>query len=124
MVPHDLRSAGAGARLITVRNYDEYGRCTLLSNKVVSKAGLHYNWLVKVGPRHLLRAVRPDGCVWTFEWYPIFNEVHRQHTLLAPDYQMSDDEAEALTAAELAMAKPPAKIGMLRTLRWRVFARS
>lgn len=123
MVPHELRLAGAGARLITVRKFDAYGKSTLSSNKVVSNAGLHYNWLVEVGARQILRAVRSDGCVWTFDWYPIFDEVHPQHTILTPDYQMTDDEAEALTAAELAMARPTPKRALLQSLRWRVFAR-
>jgi hypothetical protein len=98
----DLLQFGDNARLVTVRVFDRLGRGKIARNKVVRGAGLRYNWLVELRPRNIVRTIRPDGQIWTFEWYPFFRQVHPIHTMLTDGCQLNDDQAEALTVAEIA----------------------
>ena len=98
----DLLQLGDNARLLTVRIFDRLGRAKTARHQVVNGIGLRYNWTVEMRPGNLLRAIRPDGQAWTFEWYPLFREAHPIHTMLADFCQLNDDQAEALTVAELA----------------------
>ncbi|MGA7733073.1 MAG: hypothetical protein WCD37_17585 [Chloroflexia bacterium] len=98
----DLLQFGENARLVTVRVFGRLGRGKAARHEVVKGAGLRYNWVVEVRPRNILRAIRPDGQTWTFEWYPLFQQAHPIHTLLMDHCQLNDDQAEALTVAEIA----------------------
>jgi hypothetical protein len=98
----DLDQIGESARLLTVRVYDRLGRTKSTRHKVVKAAGLRYNWHIEIRPRNILRAIRTDGQVWTFEWYPLFQQANPIHTILMDYSQLNDDEAEALTVAEIA----------------------
>lgn len=98
----DLLQFGDTARLLTVRSFDWLGRSKSTRHVVIKGIGLRYNWVVEVRRKNILRAIRADGNTWTFEWYPIFRQAHPLHTLLTEGYQLNDDQAEALTVAEMA----------------------
>ncbi len=98
----DLLLLGDTARLLTVRVFDKLGRGERVRHRVVKGAGLRYNWVVEWRPKNIIRTVRPDGATWTFDWNPLFREVNPIHTLLSEGYQLDDDQAEAITVAELA----------------------
>ena len=98
----DLLHFGENARLVTVRVFDRLGRGKTTRHEVVRGAGLRYNWIVELRPRNIMRTMRQDGHTWTFEWYPIFQQANPIHTLLAEYCQLNDDQAEALTVAEIA----------------------
>jgi hypothetical protein len=98
----DLLQLGDNARLLTVRAFDRQGMGRTIRHQVVKGVGLRYNWTVEMRPRNILRVIRPDGLTWTFEWHPLFREAHPIHTLLADFCQLDDDQAEALTVAEIA----------------------
>jgi len=66
----------------------------------VVKAGLQHNWTVDLLHDNVIRTVRSDGLVWTFEWNDLLDRVlpFRTLNLVPPD----DDYAEAMTVADLA----------------------
>ncbi|HMA34853.1 MAG TPA: hypothetical protein VKY74_10280 [Chloroflexia bacterium] len=94
--PADLQLLGGGRRLVTVCRCDEQGRQTFLRRRVVP---LNHHWTVALLPRGVIRVVRDDGPSWTFT----FNTLTRQ---VDPpwDEAPTDDAAEALVAADLALA--------------------
>ncbi len=98
----DLLQFGDSARLITVRTFDKFGHVKTAHHHVVKGIGLSYNWVVELRPRNIVRVARPDGQIWTFEWYPMFQQAHPIHTMLLEGCQLNDDQAEALTVAEIA----------------------
>lgn len=105
MNPADLVSLGPKAHLLTVYQRDKGGNRKLISRKVFTGGeGLTWNWTVEVLPADVIRTLRPDGSVWTFDWYEFFNKAHPVGTLLAGTAALQeDDHAEALAVAELAM---------------------
>jgi hypothetical protein len=72
--------------------------------KVTTSAGLSRNWTVEMLPGNLIRTVRSDGAAWTFNWNPLFRRVQPLHSILE-DALAQDDDAEALTVAELSVAR-------------------
>jgi hypothetical protein len=105
MDPEDLRSAGKDAHLVAVYLCDAFGRARRLERSVDTQAGLTHNWTVQLLPDEIARAIRDDGWSWTFEYDPLHKRMNRLHTVnvyLLP--VPSDDEAEALTVAEMARA--------------------
>lgn len=101
MAPQDLYSLGPDARLVTVARYDNAGNVRATRQRVVSTAGLEHHWTVEIRPHGILRAIRHDGRVWTFDWKPIFRQVNFRGTReFSPP---EDDDAEALTVAEFAV---------------------
>jgi hypothetical protein len=96
----DLRPLGDGARLVTVKRCDSQGVYSLLRHKIAARLGLQHNWVAELRPQNLVRVLRDDGCAWTFTRNPIFNSINIGW--LQPS---DDDDAEALTAAEFAIAK-------------------
>jgi hypothetical protein len=99
MDPEDLRSRGDHAHVISVYRCNGQGHNTLLRHKVVEKAGLDYNWTVELRPKRILRAVRYDGPAWTFQ-ISMFGKNVQPLWPQPPE----DEDAEALAAAELAIA--------------------
>ena len=67
------------------------------------KAGLQHNWTVDLLHDNVIRTVRSDGLVWTFEWNDLLDRVvpFRTLNLVPPD----DDYAEAMTVADLARSE-------------------
>jgi len=98
----DLLQFGESARLITVRVFNRFGQIKTARHQVVKGVGLRYNWVVELRPKNIVRTTRPDGQIWTFEWYPMFRQAHPIHTMLVEGCQLNDDQAEALTVAEIA----------------------
>jgi hypothetical protein len=98
MDPTDLCASGDDAHLISVYQCDGHGSRILQRRTVVEAAGLAYNWTIERRPRHIVRAVRSDGLAWTFRWSPLWK-------VLTADWSEppEDADAEALTAAELAV---------------------
>lgn len=95
----ELKALGADARLLVVNECDSLGHTKKLRNKVLGSAGLRYNWRVELRPKGVIRVVRWDGQAWTFRKSPLFRHVLTPGWLEPPD----DEDAEALTAAELSL---------------------
>jgi hypothetical protein len=99
----DLRSPGPDSHLVEVYSRNRQGKRTLLRRGVVTSAGLRHNWSVEMLPGDIVRAVRDDGGVWTFQWRWILRRMDvlgTVNTLRNPP--PGDDDAEALTVAEIA----------------------
>jgi hypothetical protein len=96
----DLRPLGDGARLVTVKRCDSHGIYSLLRHKVAARLGLKHNWTAELRAQNVVRVLRDDGCAWTFTRSPIFNKINIDWLQLS-----DDDDAEAFTAAEFAIAK-------------------
>ena len=94
----DLRSLGSDARLLTVEKYDSRGVCKQARHKVAQNAGLHYNWTIELRQPNIVRVLRTDGLKWTFT----HNKLFRSIDVWWPQ-PPGDDDAEALTVAELAI---------------------
>jgi hypothetical protein len=103
MEAEDLRSLGANTHVISVYRCDGQGHNTRLRHRLVDGGiGCSANWTVELRPDAIIRVVRADGAAWTF----------RQHTHPGlervvtrwPDQPPEDDDAEAFTVAELALA--------------------
>ena len=71
----DLLQFGESARLITVRVFNRFGQLKTARHQVVKGVGLRYNWVVELRPKNIVRTTRPDGQIWTFEWYPMFRRL-------------------------------------------------
>jgi hypothetical protein len=96
--PHDVRPLGPHAHLITVKRRDKNGNCKMSKHLVVTRAGLDHNWCAELLPKNVLRVVRTDdNSAWTFGYNTIFKRVD----VWWPQ-PPEDDDAEALTVAELA----------------------
>lgn len=98
--PYDLRSPADNSHLITIRSCDESGSPTLLRYKV---APIEHNWTVELRPRYVIRTVREDGAAWTFHMNSCFRSIIPPWPA-PPD----DDTAEALTAADISIARKKA----------------
>jgi hypothetical protein len=92
----DLQPIDADHRLVTIMLCDARGHRTLLRQRV---ALLQHHWTIEVRPENVVRAERSDGLSWTFTFNPITRGV-----VASWIYPPEDDDAEALTAAELATA--------------------
>jgi hypothetical protein len=92
----DLQPIDAGRRLVTIVLCDARGHRTLLRQCV---ALLQHHWTIEVRPANVVRAERSDGPAWTFTFNPITRAM-----IASWIYPPEDDDAEALTAAELATA--------------------
>ncbi len=92
----DLQPIDAGRRLVTIVLCDARGHRTLLRQRV---ALLQHHWTIEVRPENVVRAERSDGLAWTFTLNPVTRAV-----IASWIYPPDDDDAEALTAAELAAA--------------------
>ena len=103
--PQDLIALGPRAHLVTVYQRDKDGNRKFVTGKVFTGGeGLTWNWDVEVLPNKVIRTLRSDGSIWTFDWYEFFNEAHPEGTLLSGFTALQeDDHAEALAVAELAM---------------------
>ncbi len=103
MQPDEIERLDPEARLIAV--YERFGHAgrTFKRYKVVSRAGLTHNWLVELLPKYVVRTVRSDGPAWTFDWYPVLERAFPIRTL--EQNPPTDDDAEALTVAELALSQ-------------------
>ena len=95
----DVQTMGPDAHLVVVKKCDDDGQGKLVRQKVVSGVGFKYNWRVEHRPRNIIRVQRWDGHAWTFNKNPIFMRVTTPAWNSPPD----DDDAEALTAAELSL---------------------
>jgi hypothetical protein len=92
----DLRSLGKNAHLVTVKRYDRRATSSTVRYKIAAGLGFAHNWTVELRQPNIVRALRDDGSAWTFTYNAVFNRVD------APWEQPRDeDDAEALTAAEL-----------------------
>ncbi|MEO6456966.1 MAG: hypothetical protein ABIO92_01635 [Chloroflexia bacterium] len=98
--PDDIRTLGSDARLVSVHKYDKVGHSKLLRHKIVSGVGFRHNWTVELRPGNVIRVQRWDGHAWTFTKNPIFMRITTPAWSAPPD----DDDAEALTAAELSLS--------------------
>ncbi len=94
----DLRSLGPEARLLTVEKYDGRGVCKQVRHKVASNAGLRHTWTAEIRQPNVVRVLRQDGLKWTFK----HNKLFRSIDVWWPQ-PPEDDDAEALTVAELAI---------------------
>lgn len=98
----DLLQFENTARLMTVRVFNRFGRAKTARHEVIKSVGLRYNWTVELRPRNVVRTIRSDGLNWAFQWFPLFREAHPLHTMMMDGYELNDDQAEALTVAEIA----------------------
>ena len=94
----DLRPMGANARLVIVRRYDKRGVCSARNYKLVTGMGLLHNWSAELRPNNLVRTIREDGLTYTFTVNPLYRSISSQW-----DSPRDDDDAEALTVAELTL---------------------
>ncbi|MFL5732570.1 MAG: hypothetical protein ACJ78Q_05155 [Chloroflexia bacterium] len=99
MEPQDLRPLGDHAHLISIYKCDGKGNNTLMRHKIVERAGLDYNWTVELRPHRIIRTVRTDGSAWTFKTSIFGKQVNPLWT-----QPPEDEDAEAMAAAELAIA--------------------
>jgi hypothetical protein len=93
----EIRPIEDGGRLLTVLVCDGHGHRTLLRHKV---SRLQHHWTIELRPEQVVRVEREDGSSWTFNVAPAGHGVNAPGWLYPPD----DEDAEALTAAELAVA--------------------
>jgi hypothetical protein len=102
----DVRPLGAGWRLVTLRRRDQQE-----PQAQSFPARLDHHWTVELLPGHIIRAVRADGPCWTFTLNSLTHEVQ-------PPWQtqLDDDAAEALVAADLALARLDPGGGLLAAL--------
>jgi len=100
MQPDELRLLGEGAHLLVIKRCDGRGECSLLRYRVSSKLGFTHNWIVEMRPANVVRVVRDDGHAWTFTKHTVFKTIN-VYWPQPPE----DDDAEALTAAEMAISK-------------------
>ncbi len=97
--PGDIQTLGLDARLVVVHKCGKDGQSKLLRHKIVSGVGFRHNWTVELRPGNVIRVQRWDGHAWTFTKNPIFMRITTPAWGAPPD----DDDAEALTAAELSL---------------------
>jgi hypothetical protein len=95
----DLRSPGRGARLVTVKRYNRRGECAAKRYRIDTSLGFTHNWTVETRFPNIVRTLRDDGYTWTFKHIPVFNKIVAQW-----DDPRDEDDAEALTAAELTLS--------------------
>ena len=100
MRPDEIELFDHDARVIAVYERDGGAGRVFKRCKVVSRVGLNHNWSVELFPDDILRTIRSDGSAWTFNWYPLYERAYPIHTL--QDEPRTDDDAEAITVAELA----------------------
>ncbi len=91
----ELRVLAAGRHVVSLWRRDQQGRRILRGRCL---AALQHDWTVELLPRRIIRAVQDTGLCWTFLFNPITHEVDPPWIEAA-----SDDAAEALVAADLAM---------------------
>lgn len=106
LAPEDLEPQDRRARLVAIYRggvNNEVGQSVFEKCKVISNAGLNYNWSVELFQGNIIRTIRSDGLAWTFDWYPVVERAHPHGTILE-DALAEDDHAEALTVAELSIA--------------------
>lgn len=94
----DVRSLGSDAHLVTVGKYDRHEVCKQVRHKVDANIGLRHNWAVELRSNNIVRVLRCDGAAWTFTRNRIFDGI-QTYWPQPPD----DDDAEALTVAELSI---------------------
>ncbi len=95
----DIRSAGTGAHLISVYRYDRHEQLRGVRHKVVAAGGFSYNWTAELRTG-VVRVVSAGGEAWTFTILPVFHTVRTTSWDMPP----SDEDAEAITVAELALS--------------------
>ncbi|HUS16606.1 MAG TPA: hypothetical protein VM536_16545 [Chloroflexia bacterium] len=106
----DVQALGAGRHLVSVWRRDTRGQHRLLRRHL---SGLSSHWEVELLPKGVIRSVRADGCCWTFT----INALTREVTL-PWDEAPTDDAAEAICAAELAMQKVSGMHGITHPGWW------
>jgi hypothetical protein len=102
MDPADLRPYAAGTHVISVYHCDGQGHYTRLRHRLVGGGiGCTANWIVELRPDAVVRVVRADGAAWTFRLttHPSTERIITRW----PGQPPEDDDAEALTVAELAV---------------------
>jgi hypothetical protein len=102
----DVRPLGAGWRLVTMWRRDRHE-----PHPQSFPALLDHHWTVELLPGHIIRAVRADGPCWTFTFNSLTHEVNPPW-----ETQLDDDAAEAIVAADLAMARLYAGGGLIAAL--------
>ncbi len=104
MDPADLQPLGRDAHLVSIFRLDTHDHKISTRRRVVTHTGLglEHNWVVELRTQNIVRAIRSDGCVWTFEWNPILERMSILHNTGFPPPRT--DDAEALTVAELAVS--------------------
>jgi hypothetical protein len=104
MDPADLQPLGSGAHLVSISRLDAHDHKISTRHRVVTQPGLglEHNWTVELWPNRIVRAIRSDGCAWTFEWNPLLERMSILHNTGFPPPRT--DDAEALTVAELAVS--------------------
>jgi hypothetical protein len=108
--PGDVERLDPAARMIAVYERDGRDGRVFKRYKLVRRAGLDHSWAVELLPEKVVRAVRSDGSAWTFDWYPLLERAYPIRSLR--EEPITDEEAEALTAVELALS-PQAAPGLL-----------
>jgi hypothetical protein len=101
--PEDLEVRDPRVHLLVIYHSGPEGHHNPPVCKIVSGAGLYYNWTVEIIHGNVIRTVRSDGLAWTFDWYPVIERAHPRGTILE-DALAEDEHAEALTVAELSVA--------------------
>lgn len=94
----DLHSLGSDARLVTVVKYDDRGTCKQVRHKLAHGSGLRHNWTAELRPPNVVRVLNYTGLKWTFTRNKLFRCIDVWWPQ-PPD----DEDAEALTVAELAI---------------------
>ena len=101
MDQEDLLPQSPDAHLLTIIRLDAHASKVSTHHKVVTSAGLEYNWTVEIRHNNVVRAIRSDNWIWTFDWNPIVAQMTIRHNRDYPPTGTAD--AEALTVAELAI---------------------
>jgi hypothetical protein len=106
----EVRALGAGRHLVSIWRRDAHGQQRLLGRRL---SGLPSHWVVQLLPHRVIRVLRADGSCWTFT----FNDV--THEIILPwEEAPSDDAAEAICAAELAIHKGHNALAAALAGRW------
>jgi hypothetical protein len=102
MDPEELLASEAGTHVISVYHCDGRGHYTRLRHRLVDGGiGCNHNWSVELRPENIVRVVRDDGAAWTFRLHshPGLERI----ASIWPEQPPEDDDAEAITVAELGI---------------------
>jgi hypothetical protein len=100
--PDEVDRLDPSARLVAIYEQDGHEKRVFKHYKVISGRGLEHSWAVELFPKNVVRTVRSDGWAWTFDWDAPFDRAYPIHT--RADTVPTDEHAEALTVAELALS--------------------
>jgi hypothetical protein len=110
----ELRVLGANRHVVSLWRRDQRGQRSLVGRRL---AALQHDWTIELLPRRVIRVVQDTGLCWTFTFNTLTHEVDPPWTEAS-----SDDAAEAIVAADLAMEQVLPERQVVRALSFTLYA--